>query len=227
MVTYRFLQASIIKTLKENFDDASITPNQVLLWLQFYANRIKAQHIKKTDTSGAFVTIIENIAVEQDVLSKFVTLPKTIFDLDWDGGVEALYYIPENCANQPIPFSRVKMGEAWRVYLSKLERPEPANPIFYRAHKKLRLLGVENVNIANLILGVYDTIDFFNDLKDLDAEVDIGEEHMDIVMRGVIELAQFGQLVKPDLANEGADVSAELNQPARGRQQQQSQQPNQ
>jgi len=215
--TYRYLANSVMMTLKQRFDDSAITMPQVVLWIQHAVNAVRAPHIKKQDPSGAFLTIIDNVAVESDHLKqKFITLPRTIYDYEYDRGIEMIYYPNEKCNPFLVPFSRVDFGGLHRLQMDEYEKPTPEYPVFWRHHSHIHLGGLECIDVPYVILGIYDTIDFYNNICDLDTAIDVPEKLLLGIEKQVLDLARFGSIVTGDNTNDGVDLSSLKNRSSKG-----------
>lgn len=214
----RHIVDDIAVDLGQIIDDKKVQKSQVAFWVILIGNRLKSQHIGKRD-SGAFLSTFDEIPVQIKNVSKnpneiknrkFFFLPKTIYDYDKDGGIEYISYSID-CAPAGHPpaftnvtFSRTTPGKSKRLYFSKYETPSPSNPYFYRVGDYIYLLGIECVEIKNIEVGIYATLDPVTEI-DLDAPFDFPEELMIILKRQVLDLGRWALLMPNERLNDGND----------------------
>ena len=212
-VTYRYMGNSLLTSFKQKFSDADISLTQVVYWIQIVANKYRAAHIKKSN-SNAYLVVMNNVPVVSGN-TKYVDLSElALHDFDIDGGIEYIAYTYTHSDNNPlnIPFIKISPSAVHRLYLDKYETPTPKNPYYFRDNTKANLLGIENINISEVSMGVYSSIDFFGVTKDLDAKIDFADEYMEMIEIEVSKIMQAGFLIISDGANDGADTTAKNNQ---------------
>src|SRR3990167_6270083 len=142
-------------TIKQTFDDKTVSKAQVAYWYIVAANQLLSQHNLKRD-SGAFLSIFPEIPIVIPTVSadpnivkdrKYIELPGLIFDYDKDNGIEYLSYVSDGGAGCPPRFTRTKImrtspGEAEWLYLNPHTAPSPKNPYFYRVNSLIYFLGI-------------------------------------------------------------------------------------
>ncbi len=214
--TLRYIVYDIIESLKQTGDDREVQPSQVAYWVIVRANRIKAMHIDKRD-SGSFLTTFTNVPVVDPSVSqpigvvqhrKHIVLPNTIFDFDRDSGVEYLAYVSDGQPGCPPEFTyttfhRTTPSESRFLYANPYTKPTPSNPYWYRTEQYLVLLGVEQVNLKGLELGVYMPVPPVNEI-DLDAPFAFPEELIQVLQRDVLDLGRLVLMMPQDRSNDGA-----------------------
>lgn len=213
----RFVVDDIQKDFNQTFDDREITKAQVAYWVLLFGNEMRSQHIDKR-SSGAFLNIFTGIPVLELQASqnpnavefrKHFILPTSIYSFNNDKAIDYVaYYSPGDPGCAPkftkVIFNRTKPSIAHRLYMNKYEKPSPNNPFFYRAHEYVYLLGIENVNVKFIEVGLYTT---FNPLTqiNLDDPFDFPEELLAQLKRKVIDLGRFALQVPGDRTNDGSD----------------------
>lgn len=216
----RIVVDEIRESINQVFDDANITPAQVVYWIRVTANKLLSQHIQKR-SSGAFLSTFDNIPVlissasvsaNNDVIKqrKFIQLPKEVFDFDTDRGIEYLAYVSDGGPLCPprfteVTFQRTTPKQTHWLYKSPYTEPSPSNPYWYRAGHNIYLLGVEAIAVPYLELGAYMPIDPL-ELIDLnyDQPFNFPAELMSQLKIEVISLARFSYLFpRESRANQG------------------------
>ena len=195
-MTLRYIVSDIHKNLKQLSDDAEITLNQVAFWVLAYADRLKSQHYAKID-SGYFLHTFPSVDVQKDSVTKikYIELPTGVYDFDGDRGISYISYNVDldNC-NPPftsIQFSRTTPSKSRVLYFNDDEMPTPANPYFYRANgNKVYFLGVNNVNIKKVEVGLLSTFDPTTP-PDLDSEFNFPSELYPVLQRQVLDIGRF------------------------------------
>jgi hypothetical protein len=214
-----------LTTIKQTFDDRSVSQAQVAYCYIVASNQLLSQHNAKRN-SGAFLTVFDNIPINVAGQSgvkntvkdrKFIELPGLIFDYDKDDAVEYLAYTSDGGPNCPprftrTPFTRTDPSQAQWLYLHPQTTPSPKNPYFFRVGNLIYTLGLEGVPITHLEGGFYMTIDPLNEI-DLDAPFNFPQELMQTLKRLVIDLIRYNWFFPKDKANEGTDDSGKANIP--------------
>lgn len=213
----RVVVDEIRESINQVFDDANITPAQVVYWIRVTANKLLSQHIPKRN-SGAFLSTFDNIpvlissgsvSVNNDVIKqrKFIQLPKEVFDFDTDRGIEYLAYVSDGGPLCPprfteVTFQRTTPKQSHWLYKSPYTEPSPSNPYWYRTGHNIYLLGVEAIVVPYLELGAYMPIDPL-ELIDLnyDQPFNFPSELMDTLKRQVLDLARYSYLFPRESKN--------------------------
>lgn len=205
-------------TIKQTFDDKSVSRAQITYCIIVVANDLLSKHIGKRD-SGAFLNIFDNIPVnifnESDSAvnavkdRKFIELPGLIFDYDKDGAVEYLSYISDGGPGCPprftrTTFTRTTPKQAQWLNMHPQTTPSPKHPYFYRAGSKIYTLGIEAVPVKFLEAGMYLTIDPLNKI-DIDKPFNFPQELLKTLKMQVIDLIRYNWFFPKDLANTGGD----------------------
>lgn len=219
----RIIVDDILQTIKQTFDDRQVSQAQVAYWVILVGNQLLGQHNAKRD-SGAFlaiytVPVIKPTASSQNVLKgrKYIELPAGIFDYDRDGGIEYIsYYNPdENCDPEykHKTFQRTSPGEVQWLMLKKETKPSPKNPYFFRVGDIIPLIGIEDVPVKEVEIGIYQTIDPLEKI-DIDQPFYFPQELLHTLKRQVTDLARFSFLFpSTDRVNDGTDDDTSKNVP--------------
>lgn len=211
----------IAVTLKQTFDDKAIQRSQIAYWILLIGNTLKSQHILKRD-SGAFVSTFTNIplllstnSVDRNLVKdrKYFVLPETIYDFDNDRAIEYMCYVSDGGPHCPPQFTRQTFTRtspklAERLYYSRYEKPSPKNPYFYRIGNYIYTLGLENVDVKFLEVGLYTALDPLTKIN-IDEYFDFPDELMTILRRNVIDLAKYSYVFPQERANDGENTTAD------------------
>jgi len=217
MTTLRHLTDEIVTDLKQTIDDAEINPVAIGFWIITLSNQILGQHIQKRD-SGAFMTTWTGIPVIEPTASqttgviagrKYIELPASVFDFDKDGGIDYIAYqsdggpgcLPEFEFQK---FERTTPGEARLLTWSPYAKPSPTQPYYYRTKNYIPLLGIENINVQYVEVGIYSTIESITTI-DPDAPFDFPEELMAVLRRQLLDLGRFVLFMPSIRENIGSD----------------------
>jgi hypothetical protein len=213
----RHIVDDIVVDLRQNFDDKRIIPSQIAYWVILVGNRLKAQHIKKR-SSGAFMTTFAEVPVQvSDVIGdnlvryrKYIDLPDCIYDFHNDAGIHYISYShPEELPNELPPLTQVKFGRTTpaglkALYANPYTKPDRKNPYFYRTKNRLYLLGLECVNVKNVEIGLWLTLDPVTEI-DLDADFEFPEELLFVLKKQVLDMGRFALLMPQERVNDGDD----------------------
>ncbi len=217
--TLRHIAYDIQSDLKQTGDDRDITLPKVVFYVLMVANRLKSQHINKRD-SGAFLHTFPDLPIIRPTNNStndlvkgraYIHLPKSIYDLETDRGVEYVNYSrDEECrmAFDGVSFTRTFAGRpSERLYKSKYEKPSPKNPYWYRVGDYLGIIGIENTTASSLEIGIYSTLDPITTI-DIDQPFDFPEELLSVLKRQVLDLGRFILMIPSERTNDGAnDIS--------------------
>ena len=217
MTTLRHLVDEIVTDLKQTIDDAEINPVAIGFWIITLSNQILGQHIQKRD-SGAFMTtwtgvpVVEPTATSQTGIvayRKYIELPANIFDFDRDGGIDYIAYRSDGSPGCPPEFEfqrfeRTTPGEARLLTWSPYTKPSPLRPYYYRTKNYIPLLGIENINVTAVEVGIFSTIESITAI-DIDAPFDFPEELMAVLRRQLLDLGRFILMVPSERQNVGDD----------------------
>ena len=216
--TIRKITSDLHKSLRQTFDDADISFGQVAHWVQFFVNKFQSLKIQTFD-SGLYLSIYTNIPILTATTStnpnlingrKYISLPSATHDLDNDGGIKYISYTDFDDSCHPsfagVRFTRTSTTKAKRLYYNPYEKPSPSNPYYYRVRDYVYLLGIENISVRYLELGLYTIFDPFSETS-LDVPLYLDEGLLADVYKNVFELGRFVMLIPSEVINEGADSS--------------------
>jgi len=215
MSTLRQLVNSVDIHLQQTGDDKKIPPNQLVLWGQWLVNKYTAYKYQTVDT-GAFLTIMPSVSVlKASTLTtniilgeKYSVLPRAILDLEKDRGVDYITYArndyPDNVDMGVIqPFTRISPREARRLYYSKYEKPSTVNPYWYLHGSYIGYLGIGNINISTVEMGLITSFDPWI-THSIDDDLPILTDFGDEIFKDMAELGRFALLIPEERTNQGA-----------------------
>jgi hypothetical protein len=214
--TLRYVVFDILEDFKQAYSQADVSEYQLTYWVLIHADRLKKQHIQKID-SGEYLAIYPNVSVSQDSNgNKYITLPARIYDFDLDKGVSFITYDQRSGDDHPvftnITFGRTTPAKAKRLSMRPQESPSPDNPYFYRVGDKLYFLGLSDVSVPTVEVGIYQTLNPADLSLDIDQPFDFPQDLIPILKRQVLDLGLFALNVPSDLKNDGVSEQGELPQ---------------
>lgn len=211
--TIRFVLYDLLNDLKQVVDDSQLTPFRVYYWMCIFGDRLKRQHIEKYD-SGAYVTRFDSVVVSVDPITgrNYFTLPAAIYDSDGDKCIDYVIYPPEYDKSLPMfaaaSFTRTTVSKAPRLYFRDSERPQPNNPYFYRQGDRVYLLGVEEINIKFVEIGLKVSFGPASLDVDIDQPWDFPVHLLPILKREIMDIGRWVLQVPQDLLNDGSSFDS-------------------
>jgi|WetSurSiteA1Bulk_404760.scaffolds.fasta_scaffold25970_2 hypothetical protein len=212
--TIRFVVFDLLNDLQQIYDDSKLSPFKVFFWVMTFADRLRYQHVVKSDT-GAFVYKF-HVDVEVDSVTgrNFFTLPAAIYDLENDGGVQYITYPPEYDLSLPMfastSFTRTSPEKAARLYYRSEECPSPSNPYFYRQNEKIWLLGCEEINLLHLEVGLKTSLAVADPLTDIDLPLDLPVHLLPVLKRQILDIGRFVLSIPVDRVNDGTSFDSKV-----------------
>jgi len=209
MSTIRQLVSSLDTQLKQLPASSSIPLNQVYLWASYFINKFIYLKSGIVD-SGEYLFIIPNVGVSvvlpasEDVNlvagRKYSILPRSILDFEGDRGIEYVTWYNNLDPAHPLatPFMRTTSAKAHRLYLSTYEIPSPSNPYFYRHGKYIGYLGIDDVVVTQVEMGLKCPFDPFSGDYSIDDDISIIDEFADDIQRSVLEMGRFELMMPTD-----------------------------
>lgn len=211
-LTYRYAVSDLKLSLKIITKDAEISTESVIFWVMTCQNFIRQRHLKVSAT-GSYLSEYygtNSLPVETDTIKKWINLPVGIYDLDNEKAIDYLIL------NTPgVPFSkcpRCTQTDAniidllhWNPY----EKPSPSNPYFYRVGNQIFILGIENVAVPTVSLGVYGALDPRPIFLNPDSPLGINDEEYPQLKEMVMNLGRFVMVVPSNRTEQGDDARNE------------------
>lgn len=197
-------------------DDAQVTPNQLMMWATWIVNKYSYLQLARRKT-GSYLSIFPSVSVvrpdnssTKDVVKhrKHLVMPAAIYDLPRDRGVEYITYPHDFVATagythlQDISFQYIQMSEIRHVGMGPYSRPSVENPYYYVHGKYIGLLGVEDLPVTSLEIGLNTPFDPFSK-NSIDDPVPVLEQFGDTIAREVFEMSRIQLLMPGDDQNEG------------------------
>jgi hypothetical protein len=211
--TIRMVVFDILNDFKQIYDDAALTPFKVFYWVMVFADRLRGQHIAKID-SGAYTYRFDDVPVLVNPTTgrNYFELPKAIYDFDKDSGIDYVSYPPDMDLSMPmwgsVIFTRTTVANVMRLYFRDEEKPAPNNPYFYRQNKYVYLLGVEEINLTKVEVGLKTTLEPASLTTDIDQPFDFPQDLIPILKRQLLDIGRFVMQIPSDLINDGAAFDA-------------------
>lgn len=196
------------------YDDPKITLPQAVWWVMVTADYVKAKYleINKTGeylhTFPAVPVLVDNDFGKSSLGGRnYVELPKPIYDLRGDRGIDYISYPDDTdlCAPRfaALKFTRTTIGESKRLYMNRFEVPSPQNPYYYRTKGRIYFLGIEGSGVDVLQMGLYITLPDLNEV-DIDEPFDFPHELIATLRRELLDIGRFALLVPRETLNDGA-----------------------
>jgi len=215
--TYRGLLFDLLATFKAMQDDAEISEQNVLFWINVFANRLRMQHIRKLPT-GAHLLTFNNVLVTTDTSGrKFFTLPKSVYDYKHEKGIDYITYQQDTeCCDPPafaqITFNQTTARDSKRLYMNPYEEPTSDNPYFYRIGSIIHFLGIECIDVKEVEVALYASIDPLTAGCNLDDPIDLSDELISVLKYELLNLGRFALIVPNERINQGADLTTQAVQ---------------
>lgn len=229
MVSIRVIRDDIKMSGGQMFDDQKVSDAQIEYWIIAHADLLSKKHIENQGVheqkrSGLFLkTFVRDIALDDDgdftdgnpLCRKYITLPRSIYDIEMDGGVDYMcYYVSGECDGCPPRFIKTTFSRTTPMLLSirgktQYEKPSPKNPYWYREEDRLWLIGIESVPLSILSkveVGLLTTLpDVIN--IDIDEPLRFPAELLPVLKRYVIDMLRINMgLPGTKLRNDGTEV---------------------
>lgn len=220
MATYRHIVYDFLTNFKRGFDDADIRPQQVVWWIQVFANKLRTDSYDVNNT-GSYISTYSSVTIQQDNKGrKYIDLPVQILDLMNERGIVYITYNEETCccagpAWAQVNFQPTKIGPtAQRLYGDEYEKPSPKNPYFYRVGDKVDgvdvnrvyFLGLECIVVTDVEIGLISALDP-RDTCSLDDEVPLAPDLIEVLQKQLLQLGRFIYMVPEERINDGSDSS--------------------
>lgn len=211
METLRTIWSDVKRTLAQTKDDLDIPDMQGWYWTLVVADRLRMQHIVKM-RSGAYLTrFVLPVLTDTAFTSRYyVTLPRSIYDIDLDAAVECLcYWRPSACTPdyERITFFRSDFSRIRSRAMSKYQMPDPAHPYFLREGDRLYLEGVA-AGLNNIEAHLYTTLPDV-DSVDPDMPLDFPKELIYPLIRALRDMGRFALAMPGEhLTNDGTNRPA-------------------
>lgn len=226
MATTLRLFASNIELMLKQANVDGISFNQIVLWSSYFINKYRYAKLVSQNSigyqfdSGAYLMTFANVpvitptgSVDPNIIRnrKYIELPSVIYDLNKDEGIKYISYSDFYLSCQPsftgVRFTRTTPAKARRLYFSEYEKPSPNNPYFYRKSNIIELLGIEEIDVDTLEVGILSVFEPFVN-GGLDSILDVGEEALSDITKQVLDLGRFMLLMPEDKVNDSADTNA-------------------
>lgn len=208
-------------TIKQTFDDKSVTRAQVAHMVIITANKLLKGRIEKI-SSGKFLKTYF-VPIELAGKRKFIRVPVGFFDFDKDGGIEYMAtYDPtgEDGGDSPVytikKIQRATPSSIEWASMSSFTKPSAKEVYFWVSGENVNLVGLEGVPVKMVEIGVYEPISPV-EIIDLNSEFEFPEDLLDDLKRRVVDMARFSYLFPVDTKNDGRDTSSDPGSKAPGK----------
>ena len=237
-MTYGDFIDDILATLGHTHDDAIRHRAAVAYNMALVIDRIKRRRIEKELRSGMggrgvsdqATTYIVPIQSETYLNGRnYFTLPGNVYDIRVNGGLEYVTYANNSNCDRALVGKRFTLAAPSEMDMLQghgIQRPDPANPYYYRARLKTSSelyddrvwVAGPGATVGYLEVGLYLTV---GDLEtiDPDAEMDLPADMLYLVKRAMLDLERWLLLVPQQrLSNDGRDfkVGQQPLQPPQG-----------
>jgi hypothetical protein len=218
-MTYRYVVYDLQKSFKASFDDADFTFNQILYWVQAFANKLRVQQDRIT-ASGLFTSTYSSIPVKVDLNSRqYIDLPTQIMDLPNNGGVIYMTYNVDTCKCSGPTFAQswfqsTDLEKIQSLYMDEYTKPNTKNPYYYRVSdrvdgvsvNRLYLLGTECIKVEDVEIAIKSSLDP-SLVCNIDDNIPLPDEMIPDLMMQVLQLGRFVMLMPNENLNDGQDNS--------------------
>ena len=202
---YRPIVDDIQSALKQIIDDADITPAQIVYWMHVGGDRLKPQHLSKSRDNIYVSPFVCDVI--KDGIDKYSVMPSPIYDLANDGGVSYVTYTRDFAVGNrnpmhSIPVTMTRIESARRLYYRDEERPSATNPYAYLLNNRIYFLGVENIPITQVQLGIFTTFDPITSVN-LDSEFRFPAHLLPILKQEILNMGRMVLMTPENLRNDG------------------------
>ena len=216
-MTYRYVVYDLQRNFNAAFDDADFTFNQILYWVQVFANKLRVQQNNITN-SDLFTSTYSSVPVQIDSKGRpYIDLPTQIMDLPNNMGVVYITYNSDTCKCEGPMFAQkwfhgVDMNKVRALYFDEYTKPSPSNPYFYRVGDKvdgvsvnrIYLLGIECIKVEDVEIAIKSSLDPTTTCN-IDDKIDLPDEMIADLMSQVLQLGRYVMMMPEESTNDGAD----------------------
>jgi len=207
--TYRYVVYDVLTTMQSAFPDADINANHILYWARTVENLIRKRHLNKLE-SGAYLSQFANVPVLKDGIRHYIELPSAIYDLAFEKGIKYItHQRSTSIAFTHTLFQPTSQSESFRLYYSPYEVPSPSNPYFYRVNSRIYFLGVENIKLPTVEMGLYTAIDPRSSQVNLDDTINLNEDQVAQLRIELLNMGRYMLMIPSERDMEGADTRTE------------------
>jgi hypothetical protein len=233
MITLRQLASAAEIHLEQTGDDSKIPFSQLVFYANLLVNKylsVKTTTYAESGGTGSNYSIYPDVPVvtptsniTPDIVTgrKYFEIPVAILDLDGDNGIDYVTYHHSIDSSRPvftsIQFFRTTPTKALRISQSTYEKPSSDNAYWYRVGSRVFLLGVEEIYINKVEVGLKtsfnvfsgvnggnsSSIDYCTSEQTLDTPIDI-DEYGDVIIKELVSLGRFGLLIPEERVNDGS-----------------------
>lgn len=217
-MTFRQTAYAIQESFKKAYDDSDIQIPLILYYISVVANSINARELKQGRRSGKHLSVFTNVPVilHPELGLYYLDLPESIVNMNWDAGIEFITYNIESCCCLGPAWAQVSAdpttaGQLRSIYGDPVEKPSEKQPYYYYIGVEVNgvkgfrvfLAGPECINLRDVQVGLYSPVD--PTPCDLDQPIGINDEFQEELIKTVIEMIRWVQLVPDMNVNDGAD----------------------
>jgi len=217
--TYGVVVMDILQNMKQIFKDATITPVQVLWWVQVVANRLRYQRIKEMDMAGRYLTTYPKVTVLMDNNFKpfrhYIEIPESVYDFESERGVDYISYweADRSCCDGPVftdeLFSWTKPSIARSLFWNKDTTPSTKMPFAYRVGDRIYFLGTECIKLDFVEIGLYAALSPGH-VCSWDEEIPLGPEQIIHIWPEIQRIGLFALQTPRERVADGADTFAQM-----------------
>lgn len=218
-MTYRYVVYDLQRNFNAAFDDADFTFNQILYWVQVFANKMRVQQ-NLTTNSDLFTSTFSSVPVVVDSKGRpYVDLPTEIMDLPNNSGIVYITYNMDTCKCSGPMFAQIwfqptEIGKIQALYLDEYTKPSANNPYFYRVGdrvdgvsvNRIYLLGLECVKIDDVEIAVKSSLDPTTTCN-IDDHISLPDEMIADLISQVLQLGRYVMMMPEENTNDGSDDS--------------------
>jgi len=216
-MTYRYVVYDLQKNFNAAFDDADFTFNQILYWVQVFANKLRVQHNSITN-SDLFTSTYSSLPVLLDSKERpYIDLPTQVMDLSHNSGIVYITYNMETCKCSGPMFAQVwfqptEVGKVQNLYLDEYTKPSVKNPYFYRiadrvdgvSVNRIYFLGLDCIKVEDVEIAIKSSLDPTTTCN-IDDNISLPDELISDLMSQVLQLGRYVMMMPEESINDGAD----------------------
>lgn len=216
-VSYRYLCYSLQESLKQVFTDQQITLEMMIFWVKCAVNKVKAKRMNgRGYDSSSYLTIFTDVPTITQATDtgniiageKYFTLPANILDGNLDRAIDWIAYKApgsDGIGNYQF-FERTTFTKLYMMKFNPYMNPTPGHPYFVRENINVYLIGIKDLPIQVVSMGLFTSESPYIGDMNLDDEILLNDEEVIDVINTVVMIGRFVLLIPKERIQEGSDT---------------------